>query len=122
MKLFKKTAVEVVGYNPYTEFVLGGWDYTINNKQSAEKKSKAIVKVQPIRAGYLGHVTAYQPIRDQYFLIRSVPGSLNMPPELQIHQRTCLCHRCTCRYSQRSCKTVLVGQYGSPEIPRLYPV
>ena len=45
MKLFKKTAVEVVGYNPYTEFVLGGWDYTINNKQSAEKKSKAIVKV-----------------------------------------------------------------------------
>eukprot|EP00116_Pleurobrachia_bachei_P009241 sb/3469503/ len=29
---------------------------------------------QPIRALYLGHVTGYQPIRDQYFLIRSVPA------------------------------------------------
>ena len=28
---------------------------------------------QPIRTLYLGHVTGYQPIRDQYFLIRSVP-------------------------------------------------
>eukprot|EP00116_Pleurobrachia_bachei_P015668 sb/3475930/ len=29
---------------------------------------------QPIRIRYLSHVTGYQPIRDQYFLIRSVPG------------------------------------------------
>ena len=29
---------------------------------------------QPIRARYLCHVTGYQPIRDQHFLIRSVPG------------------------------------------------
>eukprot|EP00116_Pleurobrachia_bachei_P012356 sb/3472618/ len=29
---------------------------------------------QPIRTRYLGHVTTDQPIRDQYFLIRSVPG------------------------------------------------
>eukprot|EP00116_Pleurobrachia_bachei_P012529 sb/3472791/ len=28
---------------------------------------------QPIRTRYLGHVTGYQRIRDQYFLIRSVP-------------------------------------------------
>eukprot|EP00116_Pleurobrachia_bachei_P004611 sb/3464873/ len=28
---------------------------------------------QPIRTRYLGHVTGNQPIRDQYFLIRSVP-------------------------------------------------
>eukprot|EP00116_Pleurobrachia_bachei_P017834 sb/3478096/ len=28
---------------------------------------------QPIRTRYLGHVTDYQPIKDQYFLIRSVP-------------------------------------------------
>eukprot|EP00116_Pleurobrachia_bachei_P008641 sb/3468903/ len=28
---------------------------------------------QPIRTRYLGHVTGYKPIRDQYFLIRSVP-------------------------------------------------
>ena len=31
---------------------------------------------QPFRTRYLGHVTGYQPIRDQYFLIRSVPGLL----------------------------------------------
>eukprot|EP00116_Pleurobrachia_bachei_P018838 sb/3479100/ len=30
---------------------------------------------QPIRTRYLGHVTVYQPIRDQYFLIRSVPSN-----------------------------------------------
>eukprot|EP00116_Pleurobrachia_bachei_P007701 sb/3467963/ len=30
---------------------------------------------QPIRTRYLGHVTSYQPIRDQYFLFRSVPGN-----------------------------------------------
>eukprot|EP00116_Pleurobrachia_bachei_P000738 sb/3461000/ len=28
---------------------------------------------QPIRTHYLGHMTGYQPIRDQYFLIRSIP-------------------------------------------------
>ena len=30
---------------------------------------------QSIRTRYLGHVTGYQPIRDEYFLIRSVPGT-----------------------------------------------
>eukprot|EP00116_Pleurobrachia_bachei_P016308 sb/3476570/ len=30
---------------------------------------------QPIRTCYLGHVTGYHPIRDQYFLIRSVPAN-----------------------------------------------
>eukprot|EP00116_Pleurobrachia_bachei_P012778 sb/3473040/ len=29
--------------------------------------------IQPIRIRYLGHVTGYQPIRDQYFLIWSFP-------------------------------------------------
>ena len=29
---------------------------------------------QPTRTRYLGHVTGYQPIRDQYFLVRSVPA------------------------------------------------
>eukprot|EP00116_Pleurobrachia_bachei_P018484 sb/3478746/ len=28
---------------------------------------------QPIRTRYLGHVTGYHPIRDQYFLIQSGP-------------------------------------------------
>eukprot|EP00116_Pleurobrachia_bachei_P006486 sb/3466748/ len=31
---------------------------------------------QPIRTRYLGHVTGYQPIRNQYFLIQSVSNSL----------------------------------------------
>eukprot|EP00116_Pleurobrachia_bachei_P013792 sb/3474054/ len=30
---------------------------------------------KPIRTRYLDHVTGYQPIREQYFLIRSVPAS-----------------------------------------------
>ena len=30
---------------------------------------------QPIRVCYLGHVTGNQPVRDQYFLIRSVAGA-----------------------------------------------
>ena len=37
---------------------------------------------QPIRARYLGHVTGYQPITDQQFLIRSVPAC---------HVQTLLC-------------------------------
>eukprot|EP00116_Pleurobrachia_bachei_P013503 sb/3473765/ len=41
---------------------------TSYHKQEPTRSSK-----QPIRARYLGHVTGYQPIRDQYFLIRSVP-------------------------------------------------
>eukprot|EP00116_Pleurobrachia_bachei_P005087 sb/3465349/ len=32
---------------------------------------------QPIRTRYLGHMTGYQPIRDQYFLIRLVPCQLD---------------------------------------------
>eukprot|EP00116_Pleurobrachia_bachei_P005857 sb/3466119/ len=39
-----------------------------NFKQGPTETSK-----QPIRTRYLGHLTGYQPIRDQYFLIRSVP-------------------------------------------------
>eukprot|EP00116_Pleurobrachia_bachei_P011127 sb/3471389/ len=35
---------------------------------------------QPIRTRYLGYVTGYQPITDQHFLIRSVPGLLCSNP------------------------------------------
>ena len=45
MKLFKKSAIEIVGYNPYSELVFGGWDYNIENKESAILKSKSILKV-----------------------------------------------------------------------------
>eukprot|EP00116_Pleurobrachia_bachei_P016835 sb/3477097/ len=34
------------------------------------------ISKQPIRTRYLGHVTGYQPIKDQCFLIRSVPGKI----------------------------------------------
>eukprot|EP00116_Pleurobrachia_bachei_P015444 sb/3475706/ len=35
---------------------------------------------QPIRTRYLGDVTGYQPIRDQYFLIRPVPDYHSYAP------------------------------------------
>eukprot|EP00116_Pleurobrachia_bachei_P002713 sb/3462975/ len=37
------------------------------------------ISKQPIRTCYLGHVIGYQPIRDQYFLIRSVSVELPAP-------------------------------------------
>ena len=44
-------------------------DMTIGSgKQQPTESSK-----QPIRALYIGHLTGYQPIRNQYFLVRSVP-------------------------------------------------
>ena len=38
-------------------------DVTIDTEQTEPSK-------QPIRARYLGHMTGYQPIRDQYFLVQ----------------------------------------------------
>eukprot|EP00116_Pleurobrachia_bachei_P009519 sb/3469781/ len=43
---------------------------TISNDNIQEPTE---ISKQPIRTRYLGHVTGYQSIRDQYFLIRSVP-------------------------------------------------
>eukprot|EP00116_Pleurobrachia_bachei_P004707 sb/3464969/ len=43
---------------------------------------------QPIRTRYLGHVTGYQPIRDQYFLIRSVPVSFLISSYILSHKQT----------------------------------
>eukprot|EP00116_Pleurobrachia_bachei_P014115 sb/3474377/ len=40
----------------------------VHRDQVATKWKK--MAEQPIRTRYLGHVTGYQPIRDQYFLIR----------------------------------------------------
>ena len=39
-----------------------------NNNPASNKVCKL-----PIRGRYLDHVTCYQPIRDQYLLVRSVP-------------------------------------------------
>eukprot|EP00116_Pleurobrachia_bachei_P017069 sb/3477331/ len=47
-------------------------------QESADRDQKSIqqepteTSKQPIRTRYLCHVTGYQPIKDQYFLIRSV--------------------------------------------------
>eukprot|EP00116_Pleurobrachia_bachei_P010707 sb/3470969/ len=46
-----------------------------NTVQESTETSK-----QPIRTRYLGHVTGYQPISDQYFLIRSVPVNVYLHP------------------------------------------
>eukprot|EP00116_Pleurobrachia_bachei_P003542 sb/3463804/ len=67
--------------NLVTEFSLT----TLNSDSIRVTWSVSVKPVkQPIRTLYLGHVTGYQPIRDQYFLIRSVTSSLIMEP----NQRT----------------------------------
>eukprot|EP00116_Pleurobrachia_bachei_P018652 sb/3478914/ len=43
------------------------WGFGVTSEQEPTDTSK-----QPIITRYLGHVTGYQPIRDQYFLIWSV--------------------------------------------------
>eukprot|EP00116_Pleurobrachia_bachei_P018779 sb/3479041/ len=44
---------------------------TLSNKSNQEPTETS---KQPIRTRYLGHVTSYSPISDQYFLIRSDPA------------------------------------------------
>eukprot|EP00116_Pleurobrachia_bachei_P016919 sb/3477181/ len=46
----------------------------LRDVQSVYDKGDQGGSKQPIRTRSLGHVTGYQPIRDQYVLIRSVPG------------------------------------------------
>ena len=36
--------------------------------QKLSQQEKVVTLQQPIRANYLGHVSSYQPIRDQYFM------------------------------------------------------
>ena len=47
---------------------------TGKNETKASHETTRFSK-QPIRTRYFGHVTGYQPIRDQHSLIRSVPKS-----------------------------------------------
>eukprot|EP00116_Pleurobrachia_bachei_P009009 sb/3469271/ len=63
-----------------------------------------LIRQLPIRTRYLGHVTGYQPIRDQYFLIRSVPAKVSH----------CLCITCDfgLNYSnQKQCCRELSGEH-----------
>ena len=50
------------------------WEIPVNLVEPGGEQQPTESSKQPIRARYLGHVTGHQPIRDQYFLIRSVPG------------------------------------------------
>ena len=54
-----------------------GWlDSNRNNQEFTKNERYDSGSKQPIRTRYLGHVTGYQPIRDQYFLIQSIPGMI----------------------------------------------
>eukprot|EP00116_Pleurobrachia_bachei_P016362 sb/3476624/ len=46
-------------------------------------RPKQVNTKQPISTHYLGHVTSYQPIRDQYFLTRAVPHIHLSPQRMQ---------------------------------------
>ena len=50
---------------------------TLTNLQHCNQEPTGPSK-QPISTSYLGHVTGYQPTRDLYFLIRSVPDCIKM--------------------------------------------
>ena len=56
------------------------WKGRVENPQDPEQNANVyqILKSskQPIRTRYFDHVTGYQPIGDQYFMVRSVPDIL----------------------------------------------
>ena len=64
--------IPILHFLPVISPSSGTWHYVyhIGNSHEPTEWSK-----QPIRTRNLGHVTGYQPIRDQCFLIRLVPGN-----------------------------------------------
>eukprot|EP00116_Pleurobrachia_bachei_P004110 sb/3464372/ len=66
---------------------------------------------KPIKTRYLGYMTGYQPIRDQYFLIRSVPEKKK---KKQIRRRPCLTYLL---YSSRSSVLQGAGKGGVTSLP-----
>ena len=58
--------LSIISYKIFTITFMTSLEGTTNHEPTDTSK-------QPIRTRYLGHVTSYRPIRDQYFLIRSVP-------------------------------------------------
>ena len=46
----------------------------VDQQNPAQCQQPTGPRKQPIRTRYLGHVTGYQPVRDLYFLVRSVPA------------------------------------------------
>eukprot|EP00116_Pleurobrachia_bachei_P003812 sb/3464074/ len=78
LKKISAFAIDHVKNNPVKEIspcgsnIVGdfrGVNINVNNQYEPTEASK-----QPIRTRDLGHVTGYQPIRDQYFLNWSIPG------------------------------------------------
>eukprot|EP00116_Pleurobrachia_bachei_P011606 sb/3471868/ len=58
--------------SPIRKFQFQNPDHT-TSKNTHDNQEPTKTCKHPIGTRYLGHVTGYQPIRDQYFLIRSVP-------------------------------------------------
>eukprot|EP00116_Pleurobrachia_bachei_P005924 sb/3466186/ len=61
--------------------ILELWGMYLPTKKGRETRRNRPKQV--IRTSYLDHVTGYQPISDQYFLIRSVPG--NQDQSITVH-------------------------------------
>eukprot|EP00116_Pleurobrachia_bachei_P015437 sb/3475699/ len=56
----------------HLEMSLSHTSLSFSKSQKVFQQEPTETSKQPIRTRYLGHVTGYQPIRDQYFLIRSI--------------------------------------------------
>eukprot|EP00116_Pleurobrachia_bachei_P001262 sb/3461524/ len=69
--------IPIITQEKVCQSTMGGSDSqeTVRDSVISNSSTSSIIGTskQPIRTRYLGHVTGYQPIRDQYFLIRSVP-------------------------------------------------
>ena len=61
---------------------------------------------QPIRTSYLGHVTGYQPIRHQYFLIRAACPFVKFSNHLTARTTTRIMDRHSQASSPKSAKTL----------------
>eukprot|EP00116_Pleurobrachia_bachei_P001312 sb/3461574/ len=65
----------ILWYVPEKVAVMKFQCIAVTSDTHAELKGLGAVSGEPIKTRLLGHVTGYPPIRDQYFLIRSVPRS-----------------------------------------------
>ena len=64
-----------------------------NNLMHVNQESTQSSK-QPIRTRYLGHVTGNQPIRDQYFMVRSVPDVNQVCTTLSVYDVSAFTAEC----------------------------
>eukprot|EP00116_Pleurobrachia_bachei_P009418 sb/3469680/ len=83
------TGYQPISYQPIRDqyFLIRSVPVIISSSQSCNEAMRSEqepieISKQRIRTRYLGHLTGYQPIRDQYFLIWSVSGSESGYPSL----------------------------------------